>query len=126
MKLKLPAPIEIAGPSGETIRVSATEVLEHVVKTGRELGASSLIDQVRAGGRILAAVAAGSAEQTADIPADDIEVLKRALSNPSRGWMAIDIDVSVPLNNGQTRTVKRAFIPRGIDLLPLIDGLLAN
>lgn len=118
MKLKLPAPVKVQGPSGETIEVSAAQVIEHVVRTGRELGASSDVAQVRTGARILAAVASG------DIAEADLAELRKVLARPSRGWVAIEVEIDVPVPPGSPpRSTKRLLTPSAIDLLPILDGL---
>lgn len=124
MKLKLPSPVNVKGPTGETIEVSAAQVIEHVVRTSRSLGQCPEVEGVRTGARILSAVASG------EIAEADMDELKLALSKPSRGWasVGIDIDVRVPpsaQNPTGIATQKRFFAPSAIDLLPLIDGLLA-
>lgn len=126
MKLNLPASVAIKGPNGETIQVSAAHVIEHVVRTGRDLGLSSDVEKVRRGARILAAVAAGSASQTGEIDPADVEALKKGLSKPSRGWASIPVEIEMPAAPGvNARTVRRQMTPNALDLLPLIDGLLA-
>jgi hypothetical protein len=121
-KLKLPAPVTIAGPSGEVLEITARQVIDHVVRTGRELGASSDVEQVRRGARILAA-----AESGGELSSDDLDALKAALGKPARGWMSVAVDVQLQVApNAPPRTVRRHLVPQGIDLLPIIDGLLAS
>jgi hypothetical protein len=118
MKLKLPAPVQIKGPSGETIEVSAAQVIEHVVRTGRDLGASQDVERVRMGARILASVTSG------EIADADMSELRKALAKPSRGWTSIPVDVEVPAGPGAPpRTVRRQLMAAPIDLLPILDGL---
>lgn len=118
MKLKLPAPVQVKSPSGETIEVLAAQVIEHVVRTGRELGASQDVERVRLGARILASVTSG------DVAEADLAELRKALAKPSRGWVAITVEIAVPVPPGaEPRTVKRQFLPSAIDLLPILDGL---
>jgi hypothetical protein len=124
MKLKLPSSVQIKGPSGETIEVSAAQVIEHVVRTGRALGLGNEVDQVRIGARILSAVTGG------DLAEGDLAELKKALTKPSRGWVTVvaEFDVPVPATaqnpTGHARQ-KRHFEPSRIDILPLIEALLA-
>lgn len=118
MKLKLPASVQIKGPSGETIEVSSAQVIEHVVRTGRELGASQDIDRVRMGARILASIPSGEVAEA------DLAELRAALAKPSRGWVVITVEIPVPTAIGaEPRTVKRQLMPSAIDLLPILDGL---
>jgi hypothetical protein len=124
MKLKLPSPVQIKGPTGETIEVSAAQVIEHVVRSGRALGQSHEVDGVRTGARILAALPNG------EITDADLAELKKVITKPSRGWVSVGIDVSmrVPVSEkfpDGVATQKRFFAPSAIDLLPLIDALLA-
>lgn len=126
MKLKLPSPVSVLGPAGEMLEVSAAQVVEHVARTHRDLGASIDVENVRKGSRILAALSAGSSEQTADISADDVEALKKALAKPSRGWVMIAVEVKLEPPPGQdAKVVRRQFMPQSIDLLPIVDALLS-
>lgn len=118
MKLKLPAPVQVKGPSGETIEVSAQQVIDHVVRSGRDLGASQEVERVRMGARILASVASGDIDET------DLSELRKALAKPSRGWVVLTVEIAVPVAPGvEPRTVKRQMMPSAIDLLPILDGL---
>ncbi len=118
MKLKLPAPVQVQSPTGETIEVSAAKVIEHVVRTGRDLGGSQDIERVRVGARILASVASG------EIAEGDMAELRKAIAKPSRGWVVLTDEVPMPLAPGmQPRTAKRLFMPSAIDLLPILDGI---
>jgi hypothetical protein len=120
MKLKLPASVQIKGPSGETIEVSAAQVVEHVTRTGRDLGLSGDVENVRMAARILAALPDG------DLADSDLTGLKAALANPARGWVSIPIELDVPVPPGAPpKRVPRSVVPSGIELLPIIDGLLA-
>lgn len=130
-RLKLPAPITLVGPSGETIEISARQVIEHVVRTGRTLGASGDVEEVRRGARVLAALSSGTTEQTGDLGPEDVEGLKAALRKPDRGWMTVAVDVALPGPpgadpNAPKRTARRLLVPQGIDLLPILDGLLSS
>lgn len=118
MKLKLPAPVQIKGPNGGTIEVSATQVIEYVVRTGRELGASQDVERVRMGARILAAVDSG------EIADGDLSELRKVLAKPSRGWVVLVEEAPVPVPEGAPpRMARRQFLPSAIDLLPILDGL---
>lgn len=118
MKLKLPAPVQIKAPHGETIEVSAAQVIDYVVRTGRELGASQDVERVRLGARILASVVSG------EITEDDLTELRKVLAKPSRGWVVVTVELAVPVAPGaEPRTTKRQFLPSAIDLLPILDGL---
>lgn len=120
MKFKLPASVQVKGPSGEAVEVSAAQVVEHVARTGRNLGFSGDIERVRIAGRILAALPSG------DISTDDLAELKLALVKPSRGWVTVPVEIAVPQPPGAPeKTVRRNIVPSGVDLLPIIDGLLA-
>lgn len=125
MKLKLPAPANVRSPNGETIQVSAAQVIEHVVRTGRSLGMSGDVERVRIGSRILAALTTGTAERTGEITPEDVEALKVELAKPSRGWVSVPVDVVIQTAPGQPeKTARRHFVPNAIDLLPIVDGLL--
>lgn len=119
MKLKLPPSVQVRGPSGESIEVSAAQVVEHVTRTGRDLGLSGDVERVRLAARILAALPSG------DLASADLDELKQALSKPSRGWVAIPVEVDVPVPPGAPpKRITRRLVPSGVELLPIIDGLL--
>ncbi len=129
MKLKLPKPVQVPGLNGETIDVSAAQVIEHLARTDRSLGQSGDVERVRIAGRILAAVAAGSAEQTGEIAGSDYEALKAALKKPSRGWVVVPVEIKVsagPDDDAPKRVVRRQLVPSAVDLLPLLEGLLSG
>ncbi len=124
MKLKLPTSVQVKGPNGETIEVSAAQVIEHVVRTGRGLGQSPDVEGVRCGARILAAAQGG------DLTEGDLAELKKAIAKPSRGWVSIGVDVSFQVapssgNPAGITTQRRFFMPSAIEMLPLIEALLA-
>lgn len=120
MKLKLPASVQIKAPSGETIEVSAAQVVEHVVRTGRLLGASQEVEGVRAGARILAALT------SFEIAEADLALLKTQLAKPSRGWAVVPVELRVEQPPpSPPRTVQRQMMPSAIDVLPIVEGLLA-
>lgn len=128
MQLQLPAPVEIIAPNGETIQVSACDIVQHVVTFGREFGQSGDLQKVRQGARILAAFPVG-ASQSGDIADADLAALRAALVKPSKGWAAlfIDVELRVPPSEANPTGVvvrKQAFAPSALDLLPLIDSLL--
>ncbi len=120
MKIKLPASVQIQVPGSETIAVSARQIIEHVVRTNRDLGLSGDVERVRIAARILAAL---DGSELAD--ADWTEA-KKALTKPSRGWAVIVVDVAVPVPPGAApKTIQRQLVPSGVDLLSIIDGLLS-
>ena len=120
MKLKLPASVKIKLPNNETVDVSAAQVIEHVVRTGRLLGACSEVDGVRTGARILAALAS---LEIADV---DLAALKKQLASPSRGWVTVPIDLEAPRSGNEApRVVRRHMVPSPLDVLPIVDALLA-
>jgi hypothetical protein len=70
------------------------------------------------GARILASLGSG------EIAEADLAELRKALTKPSRGWVVVVDEVSVPVPEGAPpRTVKRQFLPSAVDLLPILDGL---
>jgi hypothetical protein len=124
MKLKLPTSVQVKSPNGETIEVSAHQVVEHVVRTGRALGLSTNVEGVRTGARILAALTGG------DISQADLDELKKAVAAPSRGWVSLTAEVTArtqPTEENPAGLVRqrRLFSPSAIDLLPIVEGLLA-
>ncbi len=124
MKLKLPSSVQVKGPSGETIEVSAVQIIEHVARTGRALGQSPEVDGVRLGARILAALPSG------ELTDADMAELKKAIARPSRGWVNLSADVTMRVQPSAAypdgiATQKRFFAPSSIELLPLIEALLA-
>lgn len=128
MKLKLPAPVQVLAPNGETVQVSACDIVQHVVTFGREFGQSGDLEKVRQGARILAAFPVG-ASQSGEIADADLVALRAALTKPSRGWaaIAVDVEMRIPPSEGNPAGVitrKRAFSPSALSILPLIDGLL--
>ena len=130
MKVTLPAPIQIADPNGETIQISGPDIVRHVVTFGSEFGQSGDLKKVRQGARILAAFA-GYADQSGEIDEADLAALRAALMKPSKGWVAVPVPVQIrvpptPENpKGDVVTRQQSFMPSALDLLPLIDGLLA-
>jgi hypothetical protein len=129
MKLKLPAPITFQTPLGAG-RVSAADIVDHITTNGREFGQSGDLDLVRQGARLKAAFHASETE-TSDILAEDLSALRLALVKPSRGWAAVLISIDVPTGRvdaqGKPEIVRRErFVsPSGLDVLPLIEALLA-
>lgn len=120
MKFKLPASVQVKVPNGGTIEVSAAEVVEHVVRTGRLLGASPEIEGVRTGARILAALA------SLEIAEADLGILKTQLAASPRGWMVVTVEMKVEQPPpAPARVVRRQLVPSSIDLLPIVEALLA-
>ncbi len=122
MKLTLPASVQIKGPNGETIEVSAAQVIEYVARTGRTLGGGQDVEGVRLGARIIAAIASG------EIAEADWAALRKELAKPSRGWVVLTMETTVPAPPGsepgtEPRVMRRQFMPSAIDLLPILDGL---
>lgn len=130
MKLKLPAPIEFQTPMGVG-RVSATDIVDHITTNGREFGQSGDLELVRQGARLKAAFHVSESD-TGDIAPDDLSALRLALVKPSRGWAAVRIAVDVPTGRtdaqGNPEVIRRErFVaPSGLDVLPLIEALLAS
>ncbi len=125
MKIPQPKPIAITTPTGETIEVSARDVVEHVTKNGREFGQSRELEKVRQGARILAGFDAG---EISDV---DLKALRAALAKPSSGWFITTAEEVVRVQPTQENPAglvkrKRAFAPSGLDLLPLLNGLLGD
>jgi hypothetical protein len=129
MKLKLPAPVQFQTPFGAG-RVSATDIVDHITTNGREFGQSGDLEKVRQGARLKAAFHVNETE-TGDISADDLAALRAALLKPSRGWSAVRIEVDVPTgrvdSQGRPEIIRRERLvaPSGLDVLPLIEALLA-
>jgi hypothetical protein len=120
MKLKLPSSVQIKGPSGETIEVSAAQVVDYVARTARELGASPDVEGVRCGARVIAALASGEIADT------DLALLKKALAKPTRGWVAVTVEIETPVPPGEPKRIaRRQLVPSAIDVLPIVDALLA-
>lgn len=127
MKFPLPPPVTVKSPTGEDISISAQMLVEHVVKTGRDLGLSSELEKVRAGARILAAFAAPSSPGfSGDLSQADAEALTSALRKPARGWAIVPVQVAIPTPTGTDRVVTRQMAPSALDLLPLLNGLLGE
>jgi hypothetical protein len=128
MKLKLHAPVHAVAPNGETLQVSACDIVHHVVTFGREFGQSGDLEKVRQGARLIAAFPVG-AEQSGDIADEDLAALRAALLRPSRGWAAllIDVELHVPPTQDNPKGIvvrKRTFSPSALSLLPLIESLV--
>lgn len=130
MKIKLPRPVTIRLPNGATVEYSATDVVAHMVRNGREFAKSNELERVRLGARLLEAFPAG-AQESGDVSPADLEALRAALAKPSFGWSSIPMEVTLATGKkdeaGNAVFMKRVrwVAAPALDLLPLIDALLS-
>jgi hypothetical protein len=131
MKLTLPPPIAVKLPNGETIQYSAIDLVKHVVRNGREFARSNDLDRVRQGARILSAFDVSSGTASIQLLDQDATDLRAVLAKPSAGWSAIQVTMPVvtgmrPDGSEVKREVQRTFTISPLELLPMLDALLAS
>jgi hypothetical protein len=127
MIIKLPPPVTIKLPEGNSVEYSLPEMARFLARNARSFGGGKDADSARRGLRIESAFAAAKAG-VVELTKEDGEYFKKEVESPSCGWA--NLTLTVPVQTGVDdkgapvfRNVTRRIAVSGIDVLPLIDAV---
>lgn len=130
MKITLPSPVSLKLPDGKTLEYSLPEMVRFIARNSKRFGAGRDVDSLRLGQRIEQAFTNPKGTQV-ELADEDWAELSKELRRPSCGWASIsgtfNLQTGTDANGApQVRAITKRLAVSGLDILPLIDGILTD